>query len=201
MNDRFKFRVWNDMQKCYSQDDHYIDEDGQLNTNGKYIVEQCTGLKDKNGKLIYEGDIVKGKATIDEGGFEYLGCIKWDYQSELIGWYIEDKDGGAWELKQAHARISADNITGEVIGNIHENADLLENEMTWEELKEKAKELGAIINDRDRIIINLLHDPTIQDSLKFGEPGWIVASVSFGSRVISENRTYDQMYQIMLALR
>jgi hypothetical protein len=72
--------------------------------------------------------------------------------------------------------------------------------LTWEELKEKAKELGAIINDRDRIIINLLHDPTIQDSLKFGEPGWIVASVSFGSRVISENRTYDQMYQIIKAL-
>lgn len=73
--------------------------------------------------------------------------------------------------------------------------------MTWEELKEKAKELGATINDRDRIIINLLYDPTIQDSLKFGEPGWIVANVSFGSRVISENRTPEQMYQIMLALR
>ena len=142
MNDRFKFRVWDIKQQKYRQRTHH-EADTCINClSGKVLfgegieiygeeddkdvtLEQCTGLKDKNGKLIYEGDIVKGKATIGEGGFEYLGCIRWCYQSELIGWHIEDIDGGAWELKQAHAKISADNITGEVIGNIHENADLL----------------------------------------------------------------------------
>lgn len=73
--------------------------------------------------------------------------------------------------------------------------------MTWEELKEKAKELGAIIDDKNRIILNLLCDPTIQDNLKFDESGWIFASVIFGSRKISENRTYDQMLAIMKALQ
>lgn len=138
MNDRFMFRAKridnnrfvygylcfiyiDNKEHCriYSPDD-VMSYDCYAETLG-----QCTGLMDKNGKLIYEGDIVKGKATIGEGGFEYLGRIEWYYQSELIGWYIEDKDGGAWELKQAHAKISVDNITGEVIGNIHENADLL----------------------------------------------------------------------------
>lgn len=140
--DRFKFRIWDIKQQKYRQRTHH-EADTCINClSGKVlfgegieiygeeddkdvILEQCTGLKDKNGKLIYEGDIVKGKATIGEGGFEYLGCIRWYYQSELIGWNIEDKDGGAWELKQAHAKISADNITGEVIGNINENPDLL----------------------------------------------------------------------------
>lgn len=108
MNDRFKFRVWNDMQKCYSQDDHYIDEDGQLNTSGKYIVEQCTGLKDKNGKLIYEGDIVlveDNKCPIEWESF--------NARYNVIGY---------GEI----AYLNYNDI--EIIGNIHENADLLENE-------------------------------------------------------------------------
>ena len=147
MQDRFLVRYWVKDSKKYLNSNKLVYNDGtftQVSTkqlpNGTHmsyilydwntfevIPEQCTGLKDKNDKLIYEGDIVKGKATMGEGGFEYLGYIKWCYQSELIGWYIEDKDGGAWSLNQAHAKISADNITGEVIGNIHENADLLEN--------------------------------------------------------------------------
>lgn len=123
--DRFKFRIWDKENQKYHNGMEVFDYMRGVLSSDKYVMEQSTGLEDKNGKLIYEGDIVKGKATIGEGGFEYLGCIKWYYQSEFIGWYIEDKDGGAWELKQAHAKISADNITGEVIGNIHENADLL----------------------------------------------------------------------------
>lgn len=105
MNDRFKFRVWNDMQKCYSQDDHYIDEDGQLNTNGKYIIEQCTGIKGKNGKLIYEGDVVTEGADMLE--------VVWDYNA----WCIQTNKFQQF-LTEGF----------EVVGNIHENADLLENE-------------------------------------------------------------------------
>lgn len=77
--------------------------------------------------------------------------------------------------------------------------------MTWEELKEKAKELGyyelyddgdvpyfdgdgsyLLINSNSKNIIRFFKDRIIED-----EWGYI----------ISEDRTYEQMYQIMLALK
>lgn len=77
-------------------------------------IGQCTGLHDRNGKLIFEGDIVTlGR---DDGNI-YTGDIVW-HTAGLTGWLIEFNTFRLLlQAKYQH------NI--EVIGNIHDNPDLL----------------------------------------------------------------------------
>jgi len=123
-NDRFKFRVWDKSLNKYMEfkEFKFMDVEFTFNPNTKeaeieydryrYEVEQCTGLKDKNGKEIYEGDIL--------GYFNNKIAVVWnnEYPSfELIG--LDDTRYG--KLSKEYV----DSFGFGIIGNIHENRELL----------------------------------------------------------------------------
>lgn len=130
--DRFRFRVWDTESKelIYDAENAYdymrpcpggkiIEADcfGDVLENKRYIVEQCTGLKDKNGRLIYEGDIVKRIAKYDEEESFVLLQVAWNNKN---GRYITtDKKYDTFTFSMFY-------YSYEVVGNIHENPELLE---------------------------------------------------------------------------
>lgn len=94
MNDRFKFRIWYEPEKkmmlfnnptlldgkvCSNDNggllfrnyDHNIKNVGECKPED-FTLMQCTGLKDKNGELIFEGDILRQP----DGVVDYVQCGK-----------------------------------------------------------------------------------------------------------------------------
>lgn len=88
-------------------------------------VGQYTGLKDKNGKMIFEGDIVSGTAL----SRERTGVIVWIEQLAGFGVrYAERDDPTAWQessILRDIERHKYSDFCAKVIGNIHDNHDLL----------------------------------------------------------------------------
>lgn len=117
-----KYRVWNIKEERYAKDNDYlmidcngiIFEDDEGNIASKldqlnYIVEYSTGLKDKNGIEIYEGDVLLYKYGENKIGYPEV-CDK------EIAVYYNEEDCGYEPLNY----IPKSNlITFEVIRNIH----------------------------------------------------------------------------------
>ena len=111
MQDRFKFRFWDKetqtMQKCPMVElRHRITLD-EIFADDRVIFMQSTGLKDKNGTLIYEGDIVNYSCL---PGYSDIYACTFNNGSFLIGGLL----------------ISNTHLKSAVIGNIYESPELLE---------------------------------------------------------------------------
>lgn len=119
MSREIKFRAW-DKRKLsegtvITKHPFFFDlqmlSDGKIKLDEDHIIMQYTGLKDKDGKEIYEGDILRQPFNDDETTQTHIiFTFHWEngvYTDE--GWYLADMD---------FSQI-------EIIGNIYENPELL----------------------------------------------------------------------------
>jgi len=106
-----------------SYDLKYIFNDGNYDSYDQFeiiseTVGQFTGLTDKNGVKIFEGDIVEAWSE----GYKHIGEIRWRLEGQpAIIIYPAFANQGFWKI---HGDKGMDNGV-EVIGNIHDNPELI----------------------------------------------------------------------------
>ena len=89
-------------------------------TKGQFELMQYTGLKDKNGKEIYEGDIVSLKYLYDKRTTD-KGQVVWREDKASFG--LKSLKGLTNEVYELYKVTAEHNL--EIIGNIYENPELL----------------------------------------------------------------------------
>jgi len=123
-----KFRAWNPLDKQIYYPDRNLQVWELLRGYSDENLMQFTGLLDKNGKEIYEGDIVGERTLTDSPRLgvvkfgEYANPFNSDEFTKHQGFYVDwncdmtRRDLGFW---------TGHKLDFEVIGNIYENPELL----------------------------------------------------------------------------
>lgn len=130
-NRKFKVRVWSKaLERVLTKDEWFLDFDGNLyfeeydeDSNqykpilvpeDYYVVQQYTGILDKNGKEVFEGDVIKHRDGSYQAPLYDHVVVEWMSENDgydYTGWKFCDTflQGGEFE----------------VVGNIFENPELL----------------------------------------------------------------------------
>jgi uncharacterized phage protein (TIGR01671 family) len=143
-----KFRVWN-QEGNFMDSAWLIDWEHGKVCHSKHnqselddcILLQYTGLKDKNGKEIYEGDIIRRYFEIGRVIYDEVTLGAEDYEIDDAGYFIGvvhyrpsegyvlnkcTKYNDDWEIQLQKSGVKIYAKRAEVIGNVFENPDLLE---------------------------------------------------------------------------
>lgn len=127
------FRVWSDNWKKYATEaelhmdgsvDAIFEGDDEVphHDNADLVVEFDTGLKDRSGEEICEGDIIQEEidfnSKMTDGVFTYV--VEWD--SDTLCYGLRGNSNSI------HDELWEVNASVEIIGNVHENPELLEEE-------------------------------------------------------------------------
>jgi uncharacterized phage protein (TIGR01671 family) len=135
MNREIKFRAWDKENKKWAElpllevatgtlfEDGRAVEDNHVYRPDAFVLLQFTGLNDKNGKEIYEGDFLRhvhpDLPWAKQG--QLLTLVEW----KVSGWIAKYLDGIGEVKNYGDWVLSAQSIHSEVIGNIYENPELL----------------------------------------------------------------------------
>ena len=129
MNREIKFRAWDESQKymAYQGNPDLETIQSFMYHFGDKLLMQFTGLHDKNGKEIYEGDILTsifGDGNPTQICFGEFTCSAYETKdlATQIGFYWLESDGTKSIFGKS---VNGDMAYCEIIGNIYENPELL----------------------------------------------------------------------------
>lgn len=139
MQDKYKFRAWDEQRKKYiygiERRLNIVSQAGnirvlsiaEIDDNERYVLEQCSGLKDSQGQLIYEGDIVQITEKEDKICKERLLITL----KNGVFWANDNDDNEYSELVTVDEMVNDDAETfqildNKIIGNIHEDLKIVD---------------------------------------------------------------------------